>query len=80
MAFASMKYARSKADPCLYFSWTVKGLIVWISWVNDCLVCGKETGVLLAKRQMMDRFDCDEIGIWMNMWDANWKETTKKGR
>jgi hypothetical protein len=22
-AFASMNYARSKADPCLYFQWTV---------------------------------------------------------
>jgi hypothetical protein len=61
-AFASIKYARSKADSCLYFSWTINGLIVWISWVDDCLVCGKETGALLAKKQMMDRSDCDEIG------------------
>ncbi len=34
MAFASMNYVRSKADPCLYFSWTKDGLIVWISWVD----------------------------------------------
>ncbi len=62
MALASMKYARGKADPCMYFDWNVNGLIVWISWVDDCLVCGKETGVLTAKKQMTDRFECDEIG------------------
>ncbi len=62
MAFASMDYRRSKADPCLYFDWNVNGLVVWISWVDDCLVCGKTPGVKIAKMQMMERFDCDEIG------------------
>jgi hypothetical protein len=62
LAFSSMNYARSKADPCLYFAWTLHGLIIWISWVDDCLVCGKEPGVMKAKGQMMDRFDCDEVG------------------
>jgi hypothetical protein len=61
MAFASMNFVRSKADPCLYFAYAVNGLVVWISCMNDCLVCGKETGVKIAKKQMMDRFDCDEI-------------------
>jgi len=61
-AFKSMDYSRSKADPCLYFAWTVYGLIVWLSWVDDCLVCGKKEGVLQAKKQMMERFDCDEVG------------------
>jgi hypothetical protein len=62
MAFASMNYVRSKANPCLYFDWNVDGLVVWISWVDDCLVCGKQSGVLVAKKQMMDGFNCDEIG------------------
>jgi hypothetical protein len=57
-----MKYIRNKADPCLYFAWTATGLIIWLSWVDDCLVTGKKEGVLSAKRQMMDRFDCDEVG------------------
>jgi hypothetical protein len=50
MAFASMNYARSKANPCLCFTWTLHGLIVWISWVGECLVCGKEPGVIKAKK------------------------------
>jgi hypothetical protein len=61
-ALQDMKYTRSKADPCLYFSWTVDGLIIWLSWVDDCLVVGKKEGVLKAKKQMTDRFDGDEVG------------------
>jgi hypothetical protein len=43
MAFHDMKFARSKADPCLYYSWTPKGLTLWISWIYDCL------GVAISK-------------------------------
>jgi hypothetical protein len=53
-AFASMKFICSKADPCLYFTWTSIGWIVWISWVDDCLVVGKKEGVIDAKKQMME--------------------------
>jgi hypothetical protein len=59
LAFASINYRRSKADPCLFFDWTIDGLIVWISWVNDCLVAGKKLRVLIAKGQMTARFDCE---------------------
>jgi hypothetical protein len=62
MAFASMEFIYSKANPCLYFSWNTSGLIVWISWVDDCLVVGKKEGVIIAKKHMMDQFDCDKIG------------------
>jgi hypothetical protein len=61
LAFASMNYRRSKMEPCLYFDWTIDGLIVWISWVNNSLVAGKKPGVLIAKGQMTARFDCEEI-------------------
>jgi hypothetical protein len=59
---ASMNYRRSKADPCLYFNWTRDGLIVYISWFDDCLVACKKKGVIIAKGQMTARFDCEEIG------------------
>ena len=61
-AFKSMEYKRSKADPCLYYQWTDLGLVLWISWVDDCLVIGCKEAVLRAKREMMSRFDCDEVG------------------
>jgi hypothetical protein len=61
-AFKVMGYIRSKADPCLYFKWTLHGLVVWISWVDDCLICGNKDGVLEAKKAMMNEFDCEEVG------------------
>jgi hypothetical protein len=61
-AFYGMKYTRSKADPCLYFKWTLLGLVLWISWVDDCLIAGKREAVQKAKAEMMARFDCDEVG------------------
>jgi hypothetical protein len=62
MAFKHMTYERSKVDPCLFFKWTTYGLVLWITWVDDCLVCGNKKGVLEAKKLLMERFDCDEIG------------------
>jgi hypothetical protein len=62
MAFHSMNYKRSKIDPCLYFQWTEEGPILWISWVDDCLCCGNKNAVMAAKREMLKRFDCDEVG------------------
>jgi len=56
-AFKSMFYKRSKADPCLYFAWTMFGLVLWTSWVDDCMVAGHKQAVKFAKRQLMERFD-----------------------
>ena len=61
-AFKAMNFERSKADPCLYFAWTEHGLVTWVSWVDNCLVCGSAEGVRIAKAQMMEQFDCDEVG------------------
>jgi hypothetical protein len=61
-ALGDMKYERSMADPCLYFFWTMRGLIIWLSWIDDCLVAGNEEGVLATKEQIKARFDCDDIG------------------
>jgi hypothetical protein len=61
MAFRRMTYERSKADPCLFFKWTTHRLVLWITWVDDCLVCGNKKGVLEAKKLLMERFDCNEI-------------------
>jgi hypothetical protein len=62
-AFAYIDYIRSKADPCLHFKWTVIGLIIWISWVDDFLVCGDIKYVMEAKEMMGKRFDCEDAGI-----------------
>jgi hypothetical protein len=51
-AFRSMEHERSKADPCLCFAWTALGLVLRISWVDDCLAVGKKEAVMKAKAQM----------------------------
>ena len=45
-----MNFRRSDADPYIYFKWSkVNGLIVWISWIDDCLCLGNEHEVKIAK-------------------------------
>ena len=62
-AFKDMKFRRSKADPCLYFAWHKKrGLTLWVSWIDDCLVVGTKKSVKKAKKKLVDRFDCDVVG------------------
>jgi hypothetical protein len=62
-AFQNMEFARSNADPFLCWNWTVNGLILWMSWIDDCLVLmGGKEGVKIAKKQMTDQFDCKEVG------------------
>jgi hypothetical protein len=62
LAFESLKYLRSKADPCLYYKWGEEGLVLWISWVDDCLIAGPESVVKKEKEKMKQLFDCDDIG------------------
>ena len=44
-----MKYQRSGADPCMYFRWFDKGLVVWLSWIYDCMVWGPEELAKVSK-------------------------------
>jgi hypothetical protein len=36
--------------------------MIWVSWVDDCLICGDEDGVQDAKSQMKELFDCNKVG------------------
>ena len=60
--FKTMGYTRSKADACLQFMWTAAGLLIWITWVDDCLCVGPKTEVLKAKAHLSEFFDTDEGG------------------
>ena len=61
-AFKAMNYTRSKADACLQFMWTTAGLVMWITWVDDCLCIGPKEEVLKAKVKLGEFFDTDECG------------------
>ena len=58
----SMGYKRNGADPCLYFRWTTVGLVVWLSWVDDCMVWGPKEIVSKENEEFLKRFDCDDVG------------------
>ena len=62
MCFKSMNVLRSKVDPCLYYKWEPEGLVIWLSWVDDCLVVGPKPAVMRARDEFMARFDCDDLG------------------
>jgi hypothetical protein len=55
-ALISMKFAQSVADPSLYFK-RVNGNLV----VDAYFVAGKKALIFAAKKDMMDRFDCDDV-------------------
>ena len=60
---ASIGLLRSKADPCLYYTWdALYGLVVILSWIDDILFFGKCEGVLHYKKKIMDLINCDDIG------------------
>ena len=61
-AFKKMDFKQSKADPCLCFSWTVFGLVLWMLWIDDCMVLGKPEAIKIVKEQSQDAFDCDVVG------------------
>jgi hypothetical protein len=61
-ALNDMNFKRSEADPCLYYCWTMYGLVVWLYWIDDCLVAGYKRSVEAAKEQIKSRFECDDLG------------------
>ena len=67
-AFMFMNYDRSKADPCLRFRWFKDKesgrdhLVIWMLWVDDCLIIGPNGLVRMAKEEMKTLFDCDDVG------------------
>ena len=61
-AFEYLGYERSKADPCMQYKWIKGRLIIWLLWVDDCLIAGPEEHVLEAKESMKELFDCDDVG------------------
>jgi len=39
------------------------GLVIWLTWIDDCLITGDEKGVKTVKEQIKSWFDCNDVGI-----------------
>ena len=61
-ALKAGKLTRSKADPCVYFKWTEKGIVIWASWVDNLLSCGNKDEVLKGCQHIKKYYDLAEIG------------------
>ena len=57
----SMGNRRSSADPCMYYSWTALGLVIWLSHIDDCLVVGKKEAAKQARINLMKKIDCEHV-------------------
>jgi hypothetical protein len=53
---------QSSADPCLYYKWEGGRLAIMISWIDDNMIVGPSNLVLKLKRNLMERFKCDDCG------------------
>jgi hypothetical protein len=52
-------------DPCLYFKNTDNVLVIWISWVDDCLLVGHRDEFKKYHEMMNEYFGCDNVGELM---------------
>eukprot|EP00957_Ditylum_brightwellii_P169271 12883421-Ditylum_brightwellii.AAC.1 len=57
-----MQYMRNGADPCMYYKWTLAGLVIWLSWIDDCMVWGPKSVVPAESKAFTNRFECDDVG------------------
>ena len=53
---------RSRADPCLHYKWTTDIIILWLSWIDDCIYAGKEDQVNKMKQEFMVELDSEDSG------------------
>ena len=81
-----MKFEKSWADPCLYYKETENSLVLWLSWIDDCLCVGPDVEVKKARADILARFECDDVGelkeylgckIDRHMEDVGWIKITQ---
>ena len=62
--FKMFGFKYNRVDPCLYYRWDDEGLVLWSSWVDDCLnVSPNRDKALQCKDQLMGAMDCDDTGV-----------------
>jgi hypothetical protein len=62
LAFAQIGFRRSKVDPCVFYKWTEKGIVIWMVVLDDCCGIGPESELLSSKKQLMEIFACEDQG------------------
>jgi hypothetical protein len=58
----SIKWTRSKADPCLSYKWIDNKLVIFLLWVDDCLITGQVEDVEKETNDWRTLFDTTDEG------------------
>jgi hypothetical protein len=53
---------RSTADPCLYYKWKTKNLVIMILWIDNNIILGPEDVIMQVKANLMKQSDCNDCG------------------
>jgi hypothetical protein len=61
-ALKFLKWERSKADPCLSFKWVDNRIIIFLLWVDDCLIAGQAHDVERETSDWRKLFDTTDEG------------------
>ena len=61
-AMKFMHCKQSNSDLCLYYTWTTQGLLIWLSWIDDCLCMGNNNEVMKVKEELKGLFDYYDVG------------------
>ena len=61
-AMRTMKLEMSKVGTYLYWKRIENSLIIWLSWIDDCLFVGPTVEVSKAGEKMLSIFKCDDVG------------------
>jgi hypothetical protein len=53
----------SSSDPCLYYKWEEKRLVIMILWIDDNMIVGPSDLVLKLKSNLMEQFECNDCRV-----------------
>jgi hypothetical protein len=62
MAMDAMNMAKNAVDPCLFYQWIDKQLIVILLWVDDFAIFGPDELVPGIKNELLSLFNCRDVG------------------
>jgi Reverse transcriptase (RNA-dependent DNA polymerase) len=69
----SIGFTRSRADPCLLWRSGIDGFVVFLVYVDDCLICGSKDGIKNCITDIKKRFNISEMGILNEYVGAKYK-------
>ena len=61
IAMRSMKCEKSKADLSLYFKMMDNGLLLWLSWIDECLCVGNPVEVAKTREEILSKFEREDV-------------------